>query len=761
MSTATVGALRVVLGLDSAQFTAGLTAAQKHLKAVGDRMKSVGAGMAAVGAGLTATVTAPLIAAGFAASKAATEAADAMAQVESALASMGNASGRTAEQLSVLAEGLMRNSLYDDDEILRKVTANLLTFGNIAGAQFDRAQQAAVDLAARMGTDLQSATLMVGKALNDPVKGIAALGRAGIQFTAAQRDQIKAMAEAGNAAGAQRLMLAELERQFGGAAAAAQSTDPYDKLRDSLGTLSESMGGIINTAIVPLLDKLAGLADRFNNLSPATQKFIVAGAAIAAVVGPILVGLGAVVSAIGVLSGAFVAAAPVTAALGAALGAVAAGAVPAIVAALGVILSPIGLVVAAVAGLTFVWVKWGDDIKRIVGNAVADAGAKLRSWGSSIGQWAQGVGSRLGRVTLAFYQAHVDAIRWVSRLYSGVRTWLLDKLGAVFDWVGEKVRRVGQFFFELYDAVVGHSYVPDMVEGIAEWMAKLDAGMVQPAQTATATTREAFQTLRDDVAGIFERLMTDSERATRQLAADMRVLDRALAQGLITREQYNQAVAGAAGENLRAPERQAALEPMADGRDITRQAREAADRIKESMSAVDAKMQDAADRFADRFSYGMEAALNGDLRGVLEAIFGDMRSILSGLGRQIFGALQGGKGGGGFGSFLSTVLGGLKLPAFANGGSMRVGGVGGIDSQVRMIRATPNETISVTKPGQFARSAAANVFDLRGALVTADLLEQINQRVTAGEARAVRSALGASRRAAPGLQQKLRVLGTT
>ena len=35
----------------------------------------------------------------------------------------------------------MRKSLYDDDEILRKVTANLLTFGNVAGEQFDRAQQ--------------------------------------------------------------------------------------------------------------------------------------------------------------------------------------------------------------------------------------------------------------------------------------------------------------------------------------------------------------------------------------------------------------------------------------------------------------------------------------------------------------------------------------------------------------------------------------------------------------------------------------------
>ena len=195
--------------------------------------------------------------------------------------------------------------------------------------------------------------------------------------------------------------------------------------------------------------------------------------------------------------------------------------------------------------------------------------------------------------------------------------------------------------------------------------------------------------------------------------------------GGINRAQYDHAVAGIAAEGLRAPERRGALDPMADGRDITRQAREAADRIKESMSAVDAKMQDAADRFSDRFAYGMEAALNGDLRGVLEAIFGDLRSALRDLGGQLFRSLAGGKSGGGLGSFLGSIFGGLKLPAFANGGSMRVGGVGGIDSQVRMIRATPNETISVTKPGQFANAGRPVSFDLRGAVMTGDLLAQM------------------------------------
>lgn len=40
------------------------------------------------------------------------------------------------------------------------------------------------------------------------------------------------------------------------------------------------------------------------------------------------------------------------------------------------------------------------------------------------------------------------------------------------------------------------------------------------------------------------------------------------------------------------------------------------------------------------------------------------------------------------------------LPGFANGGSFNVGGAGGIDSQVVAFRASPNENVSITKPGQ-------------------------------------------------------------
>src|ERR1700712_5749455 len=59
-----------------------------------------------------------------------------------------------------------------------------------------------------------------GKALNDPLKGISALSRAGVTFTQSQQDSIKAMVGANDLLGAQKIILGEVEKQVGGTAKA-------------------------------------------------------------------------------------------------------------------------------------------------------------------------------------------------------------------------------------------------------------------------------------------------------------------------------------------------------------------------------------------------------------------------------------------------------------------------------------------------------------------------------------------------------------
>ena len=223
--------------------------------------------------------------------QAAKESADALGQLEARLKSMGDTSGRTAEQLQSSAKELMRMSTFDDDDILRKVTASLLTFGKISGSEFDRAQKAAVNLSTAFGTDLQSATLQIGKALNDPIKGITALSRAGVSFTADQKNTIKTLVETGKAAEAQRMILSELEKEFGGAAQAAKANDPFAVMRDSINDLKETIGGNLLQILGQVTPYITQVTDAFNNASPAFQQTATVIGLVAAAFGT-LAGLG-------------------------------------------------------------------------------------------------------------------------------------------------------------------------------------------------------------------------------------------------------------------------------------------------------------------------------------------------------------------------------------------------------------------------------------------------------------------------------------
>ena len=184
---AVIGSLRADLSASVAQFEDDMGKASKAVEAFGKRAANVSKSLTDVGARMTLAITAPFLALAVTSAKAAAESRDAIAQVESRLESMGAASGKTSEQLQESAKSLQRLSTYDDDDILRNVTSAMLTFGNVSGEQFDRAQRAAVDMATSLQMQLQPAAVMIGKAMNDPVKGITAMGRAGIQFPTARR----------------------------------------------------------------------------------------------------------------------------------------------------------------------------------------------------------------------------------------------------------------------------------------------------------------------------------------------------------------------------------------------------------------------------------------------------------------------------------------------------------------------------------------------------------------------------------------------
>ena len=174
----------------------------------------------------------------------------AMAQLEARVKSTGMAAGFTAPQLAAMAGEMQGLTTYSDEAVMGAQSL-LLTFTKIKGDTLPAATQAVANLATAMGTDLKGAALQVGKALQDPAQGLLALRRSGVSFSEAQQTVIKDLFETGQQAEAQRLILKELEVEFGGAAAAARNTlgGALTGLKNSWGDLFEvsrsSSSGIV------------------------------------------------------------------------------------------------------------------------------------------------------------------------------------------------------------------------------------------------------------------------------------------------------------------------------------------------------------------------------------------------------------------------------------------------------------------------------------------------------------------------------------
>lgn len=217
------------------------------------------------------------------------EAAKVTRQTEAVLKSTGGVANVTAKQIDTLATALS-NKAGIDDEIIASGANVLLTFTKVRNEVgkgndiFNQGTSIALDMSAALGTDLQASVIQVGKALNDPIKGVTALQKVGVSFTAAQKDEIKALTAKGDLLGAQKLILGELNTEFGGMAAA--SADAGAKMKVAFGNMAESVGNMI----LPIFTWLANWI---------TNKVIPAASTLAATVGtwlePVLMSAGAAI----------------------------------------------------------------------------------------------------------------------------------------------------------------------------------------------------------------------------------------------------------------------------------------------------------------------------------------------------------------------------------------------------------------------------------------------------------------------------------
>lgn len=186
----------------------------------------------------------------------------AAARLDSAYASMGQTVGVTRAEMERLATAMQRNTVIDDDTV-KSAEAILLTFQKVRGEAFGKTIQVAADLSSRMGTDMVGAVQMLGKAFEDPILGMNSLRRAGIVFSAEQKQLIRALTESGRAGEAVNVMLDDLSKRLGGAAAAEANTlgGALTQLNNSFDDLFEASAESTKPAVDAIHDLRDALED--------------------------------------------------------------------------------------------------------------------------------------------------------------------------------------------------------------------------------------------------------------------------------------------------------------------------------------------------------------------------------------------------------------------------------------------------------------------------------------------------------------------
>jgi hypothetical protein len=230
----------------------GIKQAQKSFQSVGGSLKKLAAPLAAA---FSVAAIGNFAVSTLKGAEAAAIAQNRLDQVAKSMGLFGAEAGRVSERLGKFAEANELN-LGIDADVIKATQAKLLTFKELAGTadtvggSMDRATMAALDLAATGFGSAETNAVQLGKALNDPIKGITALGRAGVTFTEQEKEKIRTLVESGNILEAQNVILSAIETQVGGTAAATASS--FEKIR----LAGERMKDEVGEALLPTFEKL-------------------------------------------------------------------------------------------------------------------------------------------------------------------------------------------------------------------------------------------------------------------------------------------------------------------------------------------------------------------------------------------------------------------------------------------------------------------------------------------------------------------------
>jgi len=349
---AVVGALRVNLRLDTAEF-------QNGLKAVTSQM----GGLGKLFSGLAAAGVFTALSAGIGSAVGRIEEMRKLSvQLDRALENTGNTARTSAEEVATFADSLERSTGRAAEEIMA-VSTNLATFGFNRQVFFE-AIELADDMAAAWGGDLKQNVEGLSRALADPEKGLAMLTKRGITFTDEQKKMIAGFMKANDLIGAQGVILDTLQEQVQGVAEAGFSgltkatANAWKGVEDLFEAMANGMQVNLGLelTLVAVAEALSFVTDNMGTLAKIAG---VVGVAVLTAIGP------AVWSALSTAAIAF--------------GAAAVAAIRAI--GVAIALNPIGAVIIALSAAVSAAFLFRDEIKQAIGvdfvQIVIDAGNKL------------------------------------------------------------------------------------------------------------------------------------------------------------------------------------------------------------------------------------------------------------------------------------------------------------------------------------------------------------------------------------------------
>ncbi|WP_315920446.1 hypothetical protein [Mesorhizobium sp. SP-1A] len=641
---AVIGALRVNLGIDSAQFSEGLKQARSSADAFASALKTTFVAAAAAAAAALGAIALGV--------RNTLKEADDMSKMASKI-------GIPVEELSKLKyaadlAGVSMEGLKGSVSILAKNMADAAAggkkgtqaFGAIgisvrdANGQIKSTSQVMAEISdkfAKMPDGAQKTALamkLMGKSGADMIPLLNA-GSAALNATMAEAKALGIEISSGMAANAERFNdnMSRMSAALGGLVVGLTSA-----LAPALAAASDAMVGFVKWTI-SLLDYLPTLA----------EYAAVAGGSLAIMLSPVLIGY-AEALAEAILVGMVGAVRALTAAIAA---------------------NPLGALVIAITTAVTAAYYFRDEIQKAIGIDVVgiakDAGNLIinsfRAAFSDVTFIWNNFGTIMGAAVVGGVNAAIRAINGLLEKASTGIDWLIKKVNGALTSIGmSPMKEIG-----------GGFSLKELANPAASDLAKANAAHVA----------EVKGILASDPLGDLGKAFSGATPAAQNFSNAL---------GSVNDELDDMGGGGGKGKKGKASK--------------LKQAKEGIDRVARAMET-------AKETLGQGFGSIFEGLINKTLTWK-DAIMQVGQALLK--YANSMNVAQGGKG-----LFGGGIVQGLfgSLLGFASGGSFQVGGSGGIDSQLVAFRASPNERVSITKPGQEegGRGVYAPVYniDARGA----------------------------------------------